>query len=89
MALSAQGSDLLKLVLGQDLRLVGLGIVVGGAGALMLTRLMRTLLFGVSVTDPLTFASVAALLALVALLACLIPAWRAAKTDPMVALRAE
>jgi putative ABC transport system permease protein len=89
MALGARGGDVLMLILGQGFRLIGLGIVAGCAGAVMLTRLMRTLLFAVSATDPLTFAGVASLLALVALLACLIPARRAAKTDPMVALRGE
>jgi putative ABC transport system permease protein len=89
MALGARGGDVLMLILGQGFRLIGLGIVAGCAGAVMLTRLMRTLLFTVSATDPLTFAGVASLLALVALLACLIPARRAAKTDPMVALRGE
>jgi putative ABC transport system permease protein len=89
MALGAQARDVLKLVLGQGLRLVGLGLAAGCGTALLLARLLRTMLFGVSATDPLIFAGVALLLAFVALLASLIPARRAAKVDPMIALRAE
>ncbi|MGH9831920.1 MAG: FtsX-like permease family protein, partial [Blastocatellia bacterium] len=87
MALGAQTSDVLKLILGQGLRLILAGLGLGLATALALTRLMKTLLFGVSATDPATFAVVALLLALVALLACWIPAQRAVKLDPLVALR--
>jgi putative ABC transport system permease protein len=89
MALGAQRRDLLKLVLGQGLRLASLGVACGLALALALTRLMRSLLFGVSATDPLTFSAVAALLAGVTLLASYIPALRATKVDPIVALRCE
>jgi putative ABC transport system permease protein len=89
MALGARGGDVLRLILGQGLRLIGLGIVTGCAGAVMLTHLMRKLLFGVSATDPLTIAGVGLLLAVVAFVACLVPAWRAAKVDPMIVLRAE
>jgi putative ABC transport system permease protein len=89
LALGARPRDVLRLVLGQGLVLALLGIVVGTAGALGVTRLLRTLLFGVSANDPLTFAGVALLLMLVALLACYIPARRATKVDPMIALRCE
>jgi putative ABC transport system permease protein len=89
MALGAQPYDVLKLILGQGLRLIAGGIVLGLAAAFALTRLMSTLLFGVSATDPSTFAAIAILLTLVALLACWIPARRATKVDPMIALRTE
>jgi len=89
VALGAQGADVLRLVVRQGLRLVTLGLALGLMAALIATRLMKKLLFEVSATDPVTFAGVAALLALVALLACWIPARRATRVDPMVALRAE
>jgi predicted permease len=89
MALGAQPHHVLKLILGQGLRLIAGGIVLGLAAAFALTRLMSTLLFGVSTTDPSTFAAIALLLTLVALLACWIPARRATKVDPMIALRTE
>ena len=89
MALGAQARDVLKLVLGQGFRLIGVGLVAGGVAALLLARLLRSLLFGVSATDPLIFAGVALLLMAVALIACFIPARRAAKTDPMTSLRQE
>jgi putative ABC transport system permease protein len=89
MALGARPRHVLRLVFGQGLGMLLLGTVIGLAGAFALTRLMRTLLFEVTATDPLTYVSVIGLLVVVALLACYIPARRAAKVDPLVALRYE
>jgi predicted permease len=89
MALGAPSSQVLRLTLRQGMWLVAIGGAVGVAAALALTRLMQSLLYEVSAADPLTFAAVALLLALAALLACYIPARRAARIDPMVALRYE
>ena len=89
MALGAQTTDVLKLVLRQGVRLAVTGLLFGLGGAFALMRLVSGLLYGVSATDPLTFAIVPALLFAVAALACWIPARRAAKVDPMVALRYE
>jgi putative ABC transport system permease protein len=89
MALGARQADVVRMVVGQGMVLVGIGIAIGLTGALALTRLMSTLLFGVTATDPMTFASLAALLGVVALVACLVPALRATKVDPLLALRCE
>jgi putative ABC transport system permease protein len=89
MALGAQAADVLKLIVQTGMRPVLFGVAVGLAGAIGLTRLMESFLFGVTPTDTLTFASVSAGLALVALIACLIPARRATRVDPLVALRYE
>src|ERR1700733_10878366 len=87
MALGANPGKVLRLVLGRGLRLAAAGTVIGVLAALLLTQLLNSLLFGVSATDPLTFAAVAGLLLGVALLACYVPARRAMRVDPMVALR--
>lgn len=89
MALGAQRLHVLKLVFGQGFLLLIFGTVIGLAGAFALTRLMHSLLFEITATDPLTYSSVVVLLAAVALLACYIPARRATKVDPLVALRYE
>jgi putative ABC transport system permease protein len=89
MALGAQRSSVLRLMVGNGMRLVALGMVFGLVGAAVLTRVMKSLLFEVATIDPLTFGSVPLLLAIVTFLACWLPARRAAKVDPMVALRYE
>jgi putative ABC transport system permease protein len=89
MALGAQPGNMLALILGRGARLASVGIAVGVLGALALTRFLSSLLFGVQARDPLTFIGVAAMLMAVALLACYVPARRAMKVDPMVALRYE
>ena len=89
VALGADSGDVLRMILGQGLRTIFLGVAVGIIGSLALTRTVESLLFGVTATDPLTFVGVTMLLVAVALLACYIPARRATKVDPLVALRYE
>jgi putative ABC transport system permease protein len=89
LALGASRGEILALVIGNGMLLAAVGLAIGLAGSLALTRLLKSLLFGVSATDPWTMAGVAALLSAVALLACYIPARRATAVDPLIALRAE
>jgi putative ABC transport system permease protein len=89
MALGAQGRDVLKLIVGKGVVLTLIGIALGLLGALGITRVMQALLFGVSATDWVTFTAVATLLAFVGIIAAAIPARRATKVDPLVALRYE
>jgi putative ABC transport system permease protein len=89
MALGAEREGILRLILRQALLLATTGVALGIGGALILTRFLSSLLFGVSSKDPLTFVAASLLLAGVATSASFIPAWRAARVDPMVALRYE
>jgi putative ABC transport system permease protein len=89
MALGADRRAVMRMVLGEGVRMALVGVAIGLLAALGLTRLMANMLFGVSTHDPLSFAAVAAILILVTLAACSIPAHRATKVDPLVALRYE
>ncbi len=89
MALGAETTRIVRLVVGHGAAMVGTGLVIGLAGALALTRLMTGLMFKVSVTDPAVFGLISLTLLIVALVACFIPARKAARIDPMVALRSE
>ena len=89
MALGAQTADVLRLILRQGMLLAALGAVIGLAIGLGGGRLLKTLLYGVSATDPMTFVAVTLLLGSVTLLACWLPAHRATRVDPMIALRTE
>ena len=89
VALGARSRDVLTMILSQGMRTIVIGVLIGFAGSLVLTRALSSLLFGVTATDPVTFAAVIALLMVTALLACYIPARRATKVDPMIALRYE
>jgi putative ABC transport system permease protein len=89
IALGAQNSDILRLVIGQGLNLVLIGVVIGLGAAFAVTRLMQNLLYGVSATDPLTFTGTAVLLVVIALLACWLPARRAMRVSPIIALRSD
>ena len=89
MALGAQTNHVLRMVVGQGMALAAIGVAIGLMGAFALTRLMSKLLFGVSATDPIIFVTIAGILAFIALIASYIPAYRASKIDPVIALRYE
>jgi ABC-type antimicrobial peptide transport system permease subunit len=89
MALGARVKDIVTLVLGEGVKRTVVGIAVGLAGALAASGSVRSLLFGVGATDPATYAGVVAVLLAMTVLACLLPAWRAARVDPQVALRGD
>jgi putative ABC transport system permease protein len=89
MSLGAEPRNIVKLVMGQGMRLALIGVAIGIAASLVLTRLISTLLFGVSATDPLAFSVAAVVLVTTALVACYLPARRATRVDPIVVLRSE
>ena len=89
LALGAQAVDVMKLVLRQGTRLIAIGIAIGLIAAFALTQVMKSMLFGVQPTDPLTFSVITGIIIFAAIFACFIPAWRATKVDPMIALRCE
>jgi len=87
--MGAQRSDILRIAVGEGALVVTIGVVSGLAGSAILTRFLQSMLFDVKPTDPITFAAIAALLTVVTLLACLVPAHRATPVDPLIALRHE
>jgi putative ABC transport system permease protein len=89
MALGATTRDVFKLIVGRGMKLTAVGVLIGVGGAIALTRLMHSLLFNTSTTDPVTFILISILLSVAAFLACYLPARRAAKVDPLIALRYE
>src|SRR5262249_43684335 len=89
LALGASPTNILRLILRQGLALTALGVIIGLAGAVLASRAVVTLLFGISRLDPMTYFCVVALLAGVSMVACWVPAWRAARVDPAITLRAE
>jgi putative ABC transport system permease protein len=89
MALGASARDVFKLIVGRGMKLTIVGVLIGVGGAIALTRLMHSLLFNTSATDPFTFILISLLLFIAAFLACYIPARRAARVDPLVALHYE
>ena len=89
MALGARRADVLQMTVKQALNLVAIGMVIGLAAAFLLTRVLASLLFGISATDPITFIGISVVLLAVAILASYLPALRATKVDPIIALRAQ
>jgi putative ABC transport system permease protein len=89
MALGATPRNVVRLIVGQGMRVVAVGVAVGLAGALLVTRLMANVVYGIRVTDPLTYAAVSVLLVVVALVASYVPARRATRIDPLASMRAD
>jgi len=89
MALGASASSVIRMIVGRGLALTGIGLAIGLVAAWAATRAMKNLLYGVGATDPVTFAAVAGLLSVIALIACWAPARRASRVDPIVVLREE